>query len=223
MKTDYKKTILSQKLFSGCDQELIARTVISRGVLRSFRSGEEMVSEHSPAVGILLSGRGVIYSADKERQTILRFISPGNAVGVASLFAAEPPATRIFACGDGKSEMFFIGREAFEDLLSAEIDGKFRTNLICFLADRVSFLNSRIDTVTAGSAERKLALFIKNSPISSDGEIGIGMSMTALAHALDIGRASLYRAFDSLEKAEIIVRRGNVITLLSQEKLDEIC
>ncbi len=223
MKTDYKNTILSQNLFSGCDRELIERTVISRGVLRSFRSGEEMVSEHSPAVGVLLSGRGVIYSADKERQTILRFISPGNAVGVASLFAAEPPATRIFACGDGKSEMFFIGREAFEDLLSAEIDGKFRTNLICFLADRVSFLNSRIDTVTAGSAERKLALFIKNSPISSDGEIGLGMSMTALAHALDIGRASLYRAFDSLEKAEIIVRNGNIITLLSQEKLDEIC
>lgn len=223
MKTDYKKTILSQNLFSGCDTKLIERTVISRGVLRSFRSGEEMVSEHSPAVGILLSGRGVIYSADKERQTILRFISPGNAVGVASLFAAEPPATRIFACGDGKSEMFFIGREAFEDLLSAEIDGRFRTNLICFLADRVSFLNSRIDTVTAGSAERKLALFIKNSPIGSDGEIGLGMSMTALAHALDIGRASLYRAFDSLEKADVIVRRGNVITLLSQEKLDEIC
>lgn len=223
MKSEYKKTILSQKLFEGCDADLIENTVICDGALMSFKSGEEMIPAHSPAVGILLSGRGVIYSADKERQTILRFISPGNAVGVASLFAAEPPATRICACGDGKSEMFFIGRDAFERLLSAETDGRFRTNLICFLADRVSFLNSRIDTVTAGSAERKLALFIKNSPIDGDGTIRLGMSMTALAHALDIGRASLYRAFDSLESSGIITRSGNVISLLSREKLDEIC
>lgn len=223
MKQSYKNTILSQKLFEGCKQELIESTVLAGGTLMTFRAGEEMIPLQSPAVGILLSGRGVIYSADKERHTILRFISPGNAVGVAGLFASEPPATRIYACGDGKSEMFFIGREAFEKLLSSESDGRFRTNLICFLADRVSFLNSRIDTVTAGSAERKLALFIKNSPINHDGEIELGMSATALAHALDIGRASLYRAFDSLEKSEIILRSGNVITLLSRKKLDEIC
>ena len=223
MKSDYKKLILSQKLFEGCDPEQIAEIIISEGKLTAFRSGDEMSPPQSPAVGILLSGRGVIYSADKDRQTILRFVSPGSAVGVASLFATEPPATRIYACGDGKSEMFFIGRSAFEKLLDSEADGRFRANLICFLADRVSFLNSKIDTVTAGSAERKLALFIKNSPISADGEIELGMSIISLAHALDIGRASLYRAFDSLEKSEIIVRNGNIITLLSQEKLDEIC
>ncbi len=223
MKSEYKNLILSQKLFDGCDAELIKSTVLADGVQMTFRAGEEIIPESSPSVGILLSGRGVIYSADKERQTILRFISPGNAVGVASLFAAEPPATRIYACGDGKIEIFFIGRDAFEKLLSAETDGRFRTNLICFLADRVSFLNSRIDTVTAGSAERKLALFIKNSPIDQGGEIGIGMSMTALAHALDIGRASLYRAFESLESSGIISRNGNIITLLARAKLDEIC
>lgn len=223
MKSDYKKLILSQKLFEGCNSEQVESIILAEGNILAFRSGEEMIPPHFPAVGILLSGRGVIYSADTERQTILRFISPGNAVGVAGLFAAEPPSTRIFACGDGKSEMFFIGRMTFEKLLSAESDGRFRTNLICFLADRVSFLNSRIDTVTAGSADRKLALFLKNSPVNSNGEVSIGMSMTALAHALDIGRASLYRAFDTLESSGIILRNRNTVTLLSCEKLNEIC
>ncbi|MBQ4139722.1 MAG: Crp/Fnr family transcriptional regulator [Clostridia bacterium] len=223
MKSDYKKLLISQKLFDGCDEGMVENIVLSEGTLISFRSGEEMTPPSPPAVGILLSGRGVIYSADKDRHTILRFISPGNAVGVASLFAAKPPATRIYACGDGKSDIFFIARETFEKLLSSETDGRFRTNLICFLADRVSFLNSRIDTVTAGSSERKLALFIKNSPIGGRGEIELGMSMTALAHALDIGRASLYRAFESLERSGVIKRNGNVVFLLSRESLDEIC
>lgn len=221
MKREQKEIIYSLKLFDGCERELIEKVIISAGTSKVFRSGEIMEADFSPSVGILLSGRGVIYSSDKGRRTLLRFISPGSAVGVASLFAAEPPATRIEACGDGKSEMFFIDRETFEKLLEA--NSAFRINLIKFLADRVSFLNSKIDTVTAGSAERKLAIFIKNSPVNCAGVIELGMSMTALAHALDIGRASLYRAFDALEEAEIINRDRRSVTLISQNKLDEIC
>ncbi len=223
MKQNYKKIIISQKLFESCGDELIESIVILGGSLASFRSGEEMKPKNSPSVGILLSGRGVIYSSNKGRNTILRFISPGSMVGVAGLFATDPPQTRIEACGDGKSEMFFIGRETFDKLLSSEKEPFFRNNLIRFLSDRVAFLNSKIDCVTAGSAERKLAIYIKNSPTDQGGQIDIGMSMTALAHALDISRASLYRSFDSLESTGAIQRTGNSIILLSQKKLDEIC
>lgn len=221
MKREQKEIMYSLKLFEGCERKLIEDIIISNGISSVFRSGEAMDAEFSPSVGILLSGRGVIYSADKGRKTLLRFISPGSTVGVASLFAEEPPATRIEACGDGKSEMFFIGKNAFVKLL--EESSAFRINLIKFLADRVSFLNSKIDTVTAGSAERKLAIFIKNSPVTDSGCIELGMSMTALAHALDIGRASLYRAFDALEGSDIIKRDKDRITLISKDKLDEIC
>lgn len=219
MKQQYQDIILSQKLFARCDPKLIKDNIISSGDIITFRSGEAM-DNGERAVGILLSGRGVIYSADKDRQTLLRFISPGDAVGVAGLFADKAPNTRIYACGDGKSEMFFVGRQAFENLMNAESNGCFRTNLIKFLSDRVAFLNSRIDCVTGGSAERRLALFLKNSLISDSGEIDIGMSMTALAHALDIGRASLYRAFDSLTGDGVILRDGKNIKIISRESLD---
>ena len=179
-----------------------------------------MKADFTPAVGILLSGRGVIYSADKDRSTILRFIAPGNMIGVAGIFAASPPNTRTFACGDGKSEMFFIGKKSFEQLL--ESDATFRSNLVTFLADRISFLNSKINYVTAGSAERKLAIFIKNSLISDSGNVDPGMSMTSLAHALDLSRASLYRAFESLEKCGAIRREGKSIAVISLKKLNDI-
>jgi CRP-like cAMP-binding protein len=219
MKHAYKKIILEQKLFGGCQPHMIEDIILSRGELLCFRSGEVMETKDR-AVGILISGRGVIYSSDKGRQTLLRFIAPGDAVGVAGLFADKAPDTRIYACGDGKSEMFFVGRKAFEDLMAAEDDGIFRINLIKFLSDRVTFLNSKINCVTGGSAERRLALFIKNSPVDSNGCISLDMSMTALAHALDIGRASLYRSFDSLQNDRIIERDGDRIKILSRDSLD---
>lgn len=219
MKQSYLKLILAQKLFDGCEQKMIEDIILESGFLRGFRSGEAMESDER-AVGILLSGRGVIYSSDKGRQTLLRFISPGDAVCVAGLFADKAPDTRIYACGDGKSEMFFVGRKAFEELMAAENDGRFRINLIKFLSDRVTFLNSKIDFVTGGSAERRLVMFLKNSSANNKGEIEIGMSMTALAHALDIGRASLYRAFDALEEDGAISRNGKYVRILAPELLD---
>ena len=219
MKQVFKNIILSQKLFRGCSERNIEKLIIDSGTTVAFRSGEIMETDYR-SVGILLSGRGVIYSSDTSRRTLLRFIAPGDAVGVAGLFADKAPDTQIIACGDGKSEMFFIGREAFERLMAEETDGQFRTNLIKFLSDRVSFLNSRIDCVTGGSAERRLALFIKNSPEISSGVISLGMSMTALAHALDIGRASLYRAFDSLINDGIITRDGDRVIVISRDALD---
>ena len=219
MKQAYKRIILSQKLFDGCNCEMIDDIILSSGTLLCFRSGEAMETDER-AVGILLSGRGVIYSSDQGRQTLLRFISPGDAVGVAGLFAEAAPNTRICACGDGKSEMFFVGRKAFEQLMAVETDGRFRSNLIKFLSDRVTFLNTKIDCVTGGSAERRLVMFIKNSPQSPDGKIELGMSMTALAHALDIGRASLYRAFDALAEEGIISRDGKTVVIRSPEALD---
>jgi CRP-like cAMP-binding protein len=220
MKQNHKNLILCQSLFENCDRRLTEPLVISSGKLCSFRSGEEMKSDFTPSVGILLSGRGVIYSADKDRKTILKFISPGSMIGVAGIFAASPPNTRTVACGDGKSEMFFIPKESFEQLLESE--PAFRQNLVSFLADRISFLNSKINCITAGSSERKLALFIISSPRNEDGTVDPGMSMTALAHALDLSRASLYRAFDALERAGIIKRYGKLITVISEEKLNEI-
>ena len=220
MKQIYKKIIIDQPLFSGCDGNAVEELIMRFGVAITFRSGEEMKPDFSPAVGILLSGRGVIYSGNRDKNTILRFIVPGSMIGVASVFAEDPPNTRTLACGDGKSEMFFIRKEAFESLLDSE--PSFRIKLVEFLADRISFLNSKIDCVTAGSAECRLALFLKSSPKDSEGAIATGMSMTSLARALDLSRASLYRAFDALERDGAIKKDGKIIRIVSAETLDTI-
>ena len=223
MRSDIRKLLLSHRLFSGCDADVTADCLIDKKRVMNFKSGETIhFGDASHYVGVLLSGKAAIYSADSERKTLLRFVSPGEIIGVAGLFAEKPPATRIVACGDGKSEMLFVPREAFDNLLDSSCGTVFRNNLLKFLCDKVSFLNSRIDCVTAGTAERRLALFLLSLHPNDEGRVSTGMSMTALAHALDIGRASLYRAFDSLEKDGLITRKGGDVCIISPEKLEEI-
>lgn len=226
MEQKHINLITSIKLFRGCQLSLIEEHIIGNGYVRKCSPGEEfsLIDENGNAtVGVLLSGRCVIYSSDKDRKALLRFVSPGEAIGVAGLFADAPPHTRIFSCGDHHSELFFFDRRAFESLLDAESDGSARNNLISFLSGKVAFLNSRIDCVTGGSAERRLALFIKSSPSYNSGAINIGMSMKALAEALDIGRASLYRAFDALTHSGAIVRENDTVRIIDKQKLDELC
>lgn len=219
-----EKIIREHRIFLGISEGVLTKFVYMRGELRTYEPGEEMLDFSDPACGIgfLTSGRGVIYSADEGKNMLMRFVSTGDGVGIASLFSSAPLSTRLVACGDIPSKLFVLPREAFLELLDYDTTGVLRNNLLSFMSDRIAFLNGRIACVTGGSAERRLAMFIRSSPDSS-GTVHIGMSMKALASALDIGRASLYRAMDALTDAGIIARDGNNITVLAPERLSEIC
>ena len=95
-------------------------------------------------------------------------------------------------------------------------DEGFRDAYLVLLSDRVRFLNRKIQCFTAGSAERKLALWL----ISEDQKsIVLPSAIASLADMLDLGRASLYRALDKLEDEGLISRSGRTITVISQERI----
>ena len=77
-----------------------------------------------------------------------------------------------------------------------------------FLAERVQFLNAKIRSFTAGSTERRLALWLAEH--AQNGAIRTP-SLSMLAETLDIGRASLYRALDKMELEGLITRNGREI------------
>ena len=69
---------------------------------------------------------------------------------------------------------------------------------------------------TSGSAERRLALYLdsfKTDTVTPD------MPMNALSELLDIGRASLYRAIDSLVSDGFIKRDGDSILIIDRDKM----
>ena len=76
----------------------------------------------------------------------------------------------------------------------------------------VRFLNARIETFTAPSAEARLANYLLSLP-ATQGEVTLPVSCRALSEMLNVGRASLYRAFDTLEEQGLTVRQGKTVLI----------
>ena len=94
-------------------------------------------------------------------------------------------------------------------------------NLIDFFAGRVAFLNQKLATLSGGTVESRLANFLINeSKKTGDGTIRLNFKKTS--DAINSGRASVYRAVDSLEKAGVISLNEKEIIILNLEELERI-
>ena len=205
-------------LFKNVASDAISALVSRDGVvLRTFRSGEAIpLTENGVrALVILTDGQALAYSCDTERSVILRAISPGTAFGVSVLFSDEPPVSSIRA--KGKASALYLPSPVVERMIEA--NATFRMNYISFLSGRIRFLNRRIACYTAGSAERRLALYLVDLPEIDDGVVHIDTSLSDLCELLDIGRASLYRALSGLSAEGLIERDDRRIRILDRDAL----
>ena len=219
MQTDQLQTALSASpLFSGVSPDAILSLLGTGGaILRSFRPGEEipLTHENERALVILTGGQALAYSTDEKKDVILRAIGVGTAFGVSVLFSDEEPVSVIRA--KTRAEALCISASAVRTLI--EKDATFRMNYIAFLSGRIRFLNRRIACYTAGSAERRLALYLADLPEDTAGIAWLDLSMTELSELLDIGRASLYRAFTRLSESGLILRDDRRIRILNRRAL----
>ena len=87
---------------------------------------------------------------------LLRFLRAGDLFGIANLFSDEASVSTVRAETD--CSCLLLTENAVRYLL--DTDAGFRENYIGFLSGRVRFLNKKIGYLTAGSAERRLALYL---------------------------------------------------------------
>lgn len=172
------------------------------------------LSAGEKCLGILLCGAAQVLSNDEGRTVILRMLRPGDVFGAAALFCPEElPLSRIEATAP--CTVFRFTKDAMRELISA--DPAVLDAYLTFLAGRVRYLNRKICCFTAGSAPRRLALWL----LSEEHDTITLPSLSALSDMLDIGRASLYRAFDNLVAENLIQKSGRVITILDRKRLSE--
>ena len=204
----------SLPLFSGVSTALLENTLQSEHAhLLSLASGEIPPPHCNEMLGVVLSGKLLILSADTTRSVVLRSVEKGEIFGAASLFsAARTPLSRLKA--KSAAQLLFLDRAAVHDLLCA--DPEFMDAYLRLLADRIEFLNGKIRSFTAGSAERRLALWLNEH---AENDFVRDTNLAVLADVLDIGRASLYRALDKLEGEGLILRNGRDICILSPDDL----
>ena len=179
-----------------------------------FEDGAIILSqnEESHKAGIILLGEAVATTADNSKNALLRFFKSGDFFGIANLFTNESYVSSIRA--KRKCHVFFFTEEAIRELLEA--DKTFLHNYLGFLSSRICYLNNKIRYLTAGSAERRLALYL--SSFEKD-TVELDASLSSLSDLLDIGRASLYRAFDTLIADGYIKKDGRTIRLLAPDAM----
>ena len=176
----------------------------------SFRKGERVFpcADNTSALGILLAGNAAVLrtGADGKEQGCHR-LSIGDAFGAATLFS-DAPAVSIVVAKSDCTVQFFSESVLITLMHTYPPVGE---NLIRFLTDRIRYLNRSLNGLRGGTAAQRLWTFLK-ARADNTGAVALP-SMAAVAAALDMGRTSLYRAFEELEQAGVLTRRGKTVFL----------
>lgn len=218
------------------ETELVSKTELFRGLPPSVLTRILAVSDCTAAeyeknevvydktnfyrsLGIVLEGRLRVTkeNADK-RPIVMSTLQRGAMFGAAALFNSEPEyATKITAIE--RSRVLFLPQRLIKRMIEREPD--IAENYIRYLSERILFLNRKIYFLTAGTAEQRLAGFLlDNLAVGEFSEMP--MTMHRLADALNMSRASLYRAFDELTASGAVSKQGKLVCINNAELLKDL-
>ncbi len=196
-------------------QILAAAARVSAPEYLHFARESMILSPGQPgdALYVLCEGSAIAYSADEDKQVLLRSFAPYEMFGISNLFTDQPFATRIVAKTDCK--VLVLHKEFLIYLI--DHDAKVRYQYIALLAQKTLYLNQKISCLTAGSAEQRLAFWLDAH--ATDNTVTLDLPMNALCTMLDIGRASLYRAFDKLEQDGFITKEHKTVRIIDRDRM----
>lgn len=176
-------------------------------------------TDFSRSLGIVLSGNLRVTKGNAGGHAmIMSTLGPGSIFGAAALFNDETEyATDITALCE--SEIIFFSQRLVGRMMRFE--PQIADNYVKYLSERILFLNRKIYLLSSGTAEQRLASFLlDNVPEGSMSELPMPLNMLSLA--LNVSRASLYRAFDSLTQDGVIEKEGKKVCINNAERLKKI-
>ncbi len=214
LKKEELDLLCSCPFFLGCTGEDVDLALNDpECTLHSVQAGQTLYQPHrfSRCLGILLSG-GIRVTRDALAISVL---APGDLFGAAALFNdREDYATTLTACAPCR--VVLLTQELVSRLMDAS--PRIRDNYIRYLSGRIRFLGGKIQSLAADSVEGRLKQYLLTS-LSPD-RLRLDCPATELARRLGISRASLYRAFESLEAQGLIRRQGRAILVSDLKALD---
>ncbi len=224
MKLNEIETELVSKteLFRGSPPSVLTRILAVSDCTAAEYEKNEVVYDKTNfyrSLGIVLEGRLRVTkeNADK-RPIVMSTLQRGAIFGAAALFNSEPEyATKITAIE--RSRVLFLPQRLVKRMIEREPD--IAENYIRYLSERILFLNRKIYFLTAGTAEQRLAGFLlDNLAVGEFSEMP--MTMHRLADALNMSRASLYRAFDELTASGAVSKQGKLVCINNAELLKNL-
>ncbi|HCQ75021.1 MAG TPA: Crp/Fnr family transcriptional regulator [Clostridiales bacterium] len=214
--------VLKTELFRGSPPGVLTRILAVSDCTAAAYEKNEVVydkTNFSRSLGIVLEGRLRVTkeNADK-RSIVMSTLQRGAMFGAAALFNSEPEyATKITAIEH--SRVLFLPQRLIKRMIEREPE--IAENYIRYLSERILFLNRKIYFLTAGTAEQRLAGFLlDNLAVGEFSEMP--MTMHRLADALNMSRASLYRAFDELTASGAVSKQGKLVCINNAELLKNL-
>ena len=199
-------------LFGRVDTDLWRRTLESSDLLQVEKGGVVYGPRRfRRCLGVVLRGRVQV----RRESLLMSTLTAGDVFGAAALFTDSedyPTTLTALTC----CQALLIPQEAIRRLLWE--CPPFAEDYAAYLSGRIQFLSQRLEAVSAGSAEGKLARYL----LASGRDGAVTLSATQLCQRLGVGRATLYRAFEALEGAGAIVREGKTIRIARREALEHL-
>lgn len=208
-------------LFSGIEKDELVRLITAyTPAIKTYKRGELVYSSADPdaKVGFVFSGRCEIrLDRHDGAKALLNSLSVSDSFGVLSVYSEEEFPTKIYAAVN--SSVIFFSAEQIKEFVNS--NSQISANLVRFLAERISFLNKKIATLSQGRVEDKLAaqLLLEWRKCGSP-EFDFNCSKTG--ERIGAGRASVYRALSSLESDGLIKFDNKKIHILDPQGLERM-
>ena len=214
--------VLKTELFRGSPPSVLTRILAVSDCTAADYEKNDVVydkTNFSRSLGIVLEGRLRVTKENADmRPIVMSTLQRGALFGAAALFNSEPEyATKVTAIE--RSRVLFLPQRLIKRMIEREPD--IAENYIRYLSERILFLNRKIYFLTAGTAEQRLAGFLlDNLAVGEYSEMP--MPMHRLADALNMSRASLYRAFDELTESGAVSKQGKLVCINNAELLKNL-
>ena len=221
MKKSVIESLSACPLFKGLSAAEIMSVTSQFMTLSVCEKNNVIISEnnYTRSLGIIIKGSATVVKHSGDTQILMSILKKGDIFGMATLFyEKENYLTEIRA--NEKVTMAVFDKEKVRKMLS--LYPAVNENYITILSEKIHFLNRKISTYTRAETIQKVAFFILQNTSAEKNEVTLPYSITKVADALGVGRASVYRAFETLENDGIISRDGKKINILNVDALEKI-
>ena len=209
-------------LFQGIGEQVVARALEdARCRLEALAKGAVVfdVYDYRNCLGVVLAGTIAVTKPSSSRY-VMAALGRGSLFGSANLYDDDTGVVTVLTASSDCRIVFFP-RELLETLMREAHD--IALNYIRFLTGRVRFLNDKIQGLVSASAEAALKQYLLQNAVVSGEKcfVRLSGSISSLAETLNIGRASLYRAFQVLQRTGAIRKNGKEIEIIDPDVLSD--
>ena len=215
-------TLLSQcPIFKNISEDDLNTIVENFAEFSVCEKHEVIFSEnnYTRSLVIIIKGSASVTKQSGNSKILMNVLKKGDIFGMATLFFEEENyLTQITALE--KVTMIVFSKENVKKFFA--LYPVVSENYITILSEKIHFLNKKISTYTKSETIQKVASFILQYVNEDKTVSDLPYSITNIADALNVGRASVYRAFDTLENDAVIKREGKKIIILDLSALENI-